>query len=122
MDLDEFTQPGWVDAADNFREGDKKYGTADLSVPVIVKPQTDDDASAPPPLTFGELMEMVDIAPGISPMPQGTPRPGSSHLRLGSVNPQSKTTISGDEPAVEPNTSLLLRLKPVEPGRFYPCI
>jgi len=70
MNLDELTQPGWEDAADYFRERDKKYGTAELRVLVVVQPQTDDDASAPPPTTFGELMDRLDIVPGISQMPQ----------------------------------------------------
>jgi len=81
--LDELTQPGWEDAADYFHERDKKYGRAEFRVPVVVQLQTDGDASAPPPTTFGELMERLDIVPGISQMPQGTSRPGSSHIRLG---------------------------------------
>jgi hypothetical protein len=83
MKLDELTQPGWEDAADYFRKRDKRYGTAELRVPVVVQPQTDDGASAPPPTTFGELIERFHIVPGISQMPQGTSRPGSSHIRLG---------------------------------------
>ena len=67
-------------------------------------------------------MEKLDIVPGISQMPQGTSRPGSSHIRLGSVKPQSNTTISGLEPATEPDTLRLLKVKPVEPVSFYPCI
>jgi len=122
MKLDEMPQPGWEDAADYFRQRDKKYGTAELRVPVVVQPQTDDDASAPPPTTFGELMGRLDIVPGISQMAQGTSRPGGSHIRLGSVKPQLITTISGPEPAGEPVKSPLLKAKPVEPVRFYPCI
>jgi hypothetical protein len=56
MKLDELTQPGWEGAADYFRERDKKYGIAELKVPVVVQPQTDDDASAPPPTSFGESL------------------------------------------------------------------
>jgi len=66
MKLDELTQPGLEDAADFFRERDKKYGTCELRVPAVVQPQTNDDSQAPPPTTFGELMESVDIVPGIS--------------------------------------------------------
>jgi hypothetical protein len=95
MKLDELTQQGWEDAADYFRERDKKYGTAELRLPVVVQPQTDDGASALPPTTFGELMERLDDVPGISQMPQGTSRPGSSHIRQGSVKPQSNTSVSG---------------------------
>jgi hypothetical protein len=122
MKLDELTQLGWEDAADYFRERNKKYGTAKLRVPVVVQPQTDDDASAPPPTPFGELMERLDIAPGISQMPQGISQPGSSHIRLGSVKPQSNMSISGLEPAAEPDTSRLLKAKPAERVSFYHCI
>jgi hypothetical protein len=36
--LNELTEPGWDDAADYFREQDKKYhdGTTELSVPAVV--------------------------------------------------------------------------------------
>jgi hypothetical protein len=44
MKLDELTQPGWEDAADDFCEQDEKCGTAEFRVPVDVQPQTDDDA------------------------------------------------------------------------------
>jgi len=65
MKLDELTQPGWEDVADNFRERDKKYSTSKLRVLAIVQRQTDDDAMAPSPSTFGELMECLEIFPGI---------------------------------------------------------
>jgi len=122
MKLDKLTQPGWADAGDNFRERDKKYGTTELRVPAVVQPQTMNDAPAPPTATFGELMESLDIVPGISQRPQGTSRPGSSHIRLSSVKPQSKSSIPSGEPAAEPDSSMLLKAKPVEPVRFYPCI
>jgi hypothetical protein len=122
MMLEELTQLGWEDAADYFREQDKKYGTAELRVLVIVQPQTDDDTSTPPPTTFGELMERLDIVPGISQFLQGTSRPGSSHIQLGSVKPQSNMRISSLEPAAEPYISPLLKVKPVDPVSLYPCI
>jgi hypothetical protein len=121
MKLDELTQLGWEDAADYFREQDKKYGTTELKVPAVVQPQSNDDSPAPLPATFGELMESLDIVPGISQRPQGTSRPGSSHTRLGSVKPQSKSFIPGGEPAAEPDSSMLLKVKPIEPVSFYPC-
>jgi hypothetical protein len=122
MKLDELTQPGWEDAADYLRNRDKKYGTSKLRIPAVVQQQTNEDAPAPLPTTFGELMESHDIVPGISQRPQGTSRPGSSHIRLGSVKPQSKSSILSGEPAAEPNSSPLLNAKPVEPVRFYPWI
>ena len=93
MKFDELTQPGWEDAADYSSERDKKYGTFDLRVPAVVQPQTNDDAPAPAPTTFGELMESLDIVPGISQRPEGTCQPGNSHIRLGSLKPQSKSSI-----------------------------
>jgi len=128
MKLDELTQQGWEDAAGYFCERHKMYGTFELRVPAVVQPQMNDDAPAPPPTTFGELMECVDIVPGISQRPQGTPRPGSSHIQLGSVKPQSKSSIPSSEPAAEPDSSTLLKAKPVEPEisvepvSIYPCI
>jgi len=122
MKLDELTQPGWEDAADYFCEQDKKYGTTELRVPAGVQPQTMDDASAPPLAIFRELMESLEIVPGIWQRLPGTWRPGSSHIRLGSLKPQSKSSIPSGEPAAEPYLSMLLKAKPVEPVSIYPCI
>jgi hypothetical protein len=122
MKLDELTEPGWEDAAEYFRLPDKKYGTAELRVLAVVQPGTDDDASARPATTFGQRMERIEIVAQISQMPQGTSRPGSSHIRRGSVKPQSNTSMSGLQPAAEPDTSPLLKAKPVEPVSCYPCI
>ena len=88
MKLDQLTQPGWDDAADSFRDGDSKYGTSKLRVPAVVIPQRDDDASPPSLTTFGELMECLEIVPGIPQMPQRTSAPRSSQMRLGCGKPQ----------------------------------
>jgi len=64
-------------------------------------------------------MESLDIVRGISEV---TSRPGSSHIRLGSVKPQSKSSIPSGEPAAEPDSSPLLKAKSVEPVSFHPCI
>ena len=122
MKLDQLTQPGWEDAVNYFHERDKKYGTSGLQVPAVVQKQTGDDATTPVPSTIGELLEGLDIVPGISPMPQGTSRPESSHIRLDSVEPQSNTSISGLESTAERNASPLLNAKPVVPVSFYPSI
>jgi hypothetical protein len=122
MKLDELSQPELEDAANYFRERDKKYGISKLMVPAVVHPQKNEDALAPPPRTFGELMESHDIVPGISQRPQGISQPGSSHIRLGSVKPEFKSSIPSGEPAAEPDSSTLLKEKPVEPVSFYPCI
>jgi hypothetical protein len=91
-------------------------------VPAIVQLQTKDDAPAPQPATFGELMEILNIFPGISRRPQGTSRPGTSDIRLSSVKPQSQSSIASGEPAAEPDLSILLKAKPVEPVSYYPYI
>ena len=72
MKLDELTKPGWENTADYFCERDKKYGTTELRVPAVLQPQSNDHAPAPPTPTFGELMDSLDIVPGISQRPQGT--------------------------------------------------
>jgi len=122
MKIDELTQPGWEDAADSLLEPDTKYGTSELRVPAVVQKQSNDDAPAPLPTTFAELMESLDIVPGKSHRPQGTSRTGSSHVRLGPVKAQSISSIPSGEPAAEPNSSTLLNANAVEPVSFYPCI
>jgi len=122
MKLDELTQPGWGDAANWFRESDKKYGTSDLSVLAVINPQTEDDAAARAPTTIGELIECVDIVPGILQMPQETSRPGSRQLWVGSRKPQSNTSISGPRPAVALISSLIQNAKPFVLGNLHPCI
>jgi len=107
MKLDELTQPGYEDTAHYFPEKYKKYGTSESSIPAVIQLQTDDDAAAPAPTTFGEPMESLGIVPGILQMPQGTSRPGSSHMRLYCGKPQSKTRIPGLEPAMEPDSSVI---------------
>jgi len=72
MKLDELTLLGWEDAADYFRARDKKYSTSALRVPAVVQQQTDDVAATTVPTMIGELLECLDIVPGISQMPQGT--------------------------------------------------
>jgi hypothetical protein len=63
LQLDELTQLGWEDAADYFRQQHKKYRTSKLTVGAVFQPQTNVDAPAPPPTTFVELMESLDIVP-----------------------------------------------------------
>jgi len=110
MKFDELDQPRWEHAANYFRERDKKYGTSELMVPAVIQQRTNNDAPPHPPTTFAELMESLHIVPGIS---ERTSRPGSRHIRLGSVKPQSKSSIPSGEPAAEPDLSPLLKAKPV---------
>jgi len=41
---------------------------------------------------------------------------------IGSVKPESKSSIPSGEPAAEPYSSMLLKAKPVELVSFYLCI
>ena len=75
MRLDELTQPGWGDAANYFRERDMTYGTAELKVPAVVKPQIDTTTATPSPISVGELMQSPVIVQGQSEMPAVTCRP-----------------------------------------------
>jgi len=121
MKLDELTPTGWGDAVNSFPESDMKYGPSRLKVPAVVKPQSDQDSAAAPPTQFGDIMECLDIVPGISQMLQGTSRPGSSHLRLASGKPQSDTGRVGLGPATGPDTSHRLKLKLVDPVSLSSC-
>jgi hypothetical protein len=67
---DELTHPGWVDAADYFRERDMKYRPTELKVPAVGNPQADLTAATPSPTTCGELMQTLEIIPRQSQMPQ----------------------------------------------------
>jgi len=74
MKLDELTQRGSEGAADYHRDRDMKYGISNVRVPAVFTPQTDDDAAAPAPTIFGELMECLDSVPGMWPVVQGISR------------------------------------------------
>jgi len=90
--LDELTHLGWGEAADYFHKRDMKYGTTELTVPAVVKPQTDSTAPAPSLTTFGELMQGLDIVPGQSQMPRVTSQQGSS--QMGWVRRNLRQTIT----------------------------
>jgi len=122
MKLDELTQPGWGDVAYYFRQRDKMYGTSELKVPAIIKSQTDHVAAAPSPTTFGELLETLDIVPGISPMLQCTSRPGSSHMKVGSGKLKSPERISSFPPGAESDLLLMTYATPVQSASAYHCI
>jgi len=66
MKFNKSTQPGWEDAADYFRERDKKYGTFEFRVPAVVQQRRNDNAPPHTPTTFAEVMDSLGIVPGIS--------------------------------------------------------
>ena len=105
MRLDELTQLEWGDAANCFCERDMKYGTTELKVPAVVKPQTDTTAATPAPTTFGELMQVLDIVLGPSQMWQVTSRQGSSPIRLGSEKLEADNQIVYLMPDAGPDSS-----------------
>ena len=85
VNIARLSQPGWEDAADYICERDKKYDTSGLMVAAVVHTETDEDAAAPSPITFGEDLDCLEIVPGILQMPHGTSGPGSGQIRLGSM-------------------------------------
>jgi len=109
--LDELTQPGWVDAADYFRERDMKYGMTELKIPAVGKPQEDWTAATPSPTTFGELMQALDIVPGQSQMPQVMSRQGTSQMRVGSEKPEADNRILPPLSAAVPDSSRIVLAK-----------
>jgi len=58
--LTELMQPGWRDTADDFRVRDLKYGTAEMRVPAVVKPQANMVVASPAPTILGELIEPLE--------------------------------------------------------------
>ena len=72
LKIEEFTHPGWGDAADYFRERDKKSGTTQWKAPAVVQPQMADDAALSLPTTLSEPLATLHSVPGKSQMPQVT--------------------------------------------------
>jgi len=122
MKLDEMAQQGWGDTAYYICGTDMNYGTAKLRVPVVVKLQTDDVAAAPALTTFGELVEYLDIVPGISQILQGTFPQGSIQMRPGSGKARSDKGIAYLAPDMDPNSWSIQTLKSCAPVSYYPCI
>jgi hypothetical protein len=122
MMLDKLTPPGWEDAADYFRETDKKNGTSVLRVPAVVQQRTDVDAAPSAPTTIGELQECLGIVPGISQLPQGISLPGCSHIKLGSRNLQLNPGILDLLPAAKPDSSVNQNVNLAALFSFYPGI
>jgi len=122
MRLDVLTQPGWGHAANYFRERDMRYGTAELMVPAVVKPQTDSTTATPSPITFGEHMQTPKIVRGQSEMPVVTSRPGSSQMRLGSEKPQSHKFIPVLSPGMATDSIPIRDVNPFETVSFYHCM
>ena len=121
MRLDELTQWGWGTAAKNFRERDMRYGTAELMVQAVVKPQIDLTTATPSPITVGEHMQTPEIVGGQSEMPAVTSRPASSQMRLGSEKPQSDKVIPVLSPGMAIDFIPIQDANPLEPVSFYPC-
>jgi hypothetical protein len=99
-----------------------QYGTTELKVPAVAKPQTDLTAATPSPTTFVELVQALDIGLGHLQMPQVTSRQGSSQMRLGLEQGPADNHIVPTMPGVVPNSSQREIAKPVSPESFYACI
>jgi len=122
MSLDELMQPGWGDAANYFRESDMKYGTGELMVLVVVRPQIDSTAATTPQATFGEHMQILGIVRGQWRMLAVTSRPGRSQIRLGSEKPQWYKFLHVLSHDAVPDSALIRDSNPGDPVSVYPCI
>jgi hypothetical protein len=122
MRLDELTQPGWGDAANYFRERDMTYGTAQLEVPAVVKPQIETTAATLSSITVGQHMQTPEIVRGKSDMAAVASRPGSTQMRLVAEKPQSHKFISVLSPGMETDAMPIQDANPVEPISFYPSM
>jgi hypothetical protein len=121
INLEELTQPEWGDPADYICESDVNDDTSEVRVVAVIKLQPDRDASAPVPTTFWELLDCLDVVPGISQIAQKTSQPGSRYVGLGPGKPQSDTGIPGHAPAAQPNRSPMPKAKPVDSVGCYIC-
>lgn len=111
---DELMQPQLRDPADYFHETDKTYGTAQLSVPAVVKLQTVEDAAASARETFGQLMKTLDNVPRKVRMLHGTFQPASSPMRLGFWKQQSNICIASLPPGAVCDLLAINHAKPVK--------
>jgi len=121
MKLDELTQTGWADADDYFLQTDLKYGTAEMKIPAVVKPEQDELTATPAPTTFGELMETLHIVPEYRKWHQGlfTKKLSFEKKRLGSGKPQSRIHIVYLPPNTELNSLPKKSSRSVESMRNY---
>jgi len=120
MRLHELTQPGWGDAANYFGERDMKYGTAELMVPAVDKPQIDTTAANPSPITVGEHMQTLQIVRGQSEILAVTSWPGYSQMRLGLEKSELHKFIPVLSPGMATDSMPIQGAKSVEPVSFDP--
>lgn len=71
-----------------------KYGTTDLKVWEVVKPQTGMTAPTPSLTTFREFIHTLEIIAEQLHMPQHTSQLGSSPMRMGPEKPQAQSHIA----------------------------
>jgi len=116
---DQFTQPRCAEAPDYYCEREYKYGTSKLCIPVVIQLKTDDDVVPPEPTAFVEVMEHLQIVPGVSGLPQGTSRPPNSHRRIRSGMLHTVTSIHGVVSPMVPDLSLIQNATPVELITFH---
>jgi len=122
MRLDELTHPGWGDAAKYIRVRALRYGTAELNVEVVAKPQIDSTTATPSMMTVGEHMQTPELIGGQAEMPVVTSRPGRGQMRLGSEKPQSHKFILVLSPGMATDSMPIQDANLVEPVSFYPCM
>jgi Uri superfamily endonuclease len=120
--LDKLTKLGWWDVANYFGERGMTYGTTEVKVPAVVKPQIDMTAATPYPTTFGEHMRTVDIVCGQLQLSAVTSRPGSRQMRQSSEKTKSQTLIQVLSPDMVPNSTLIHDETLIDTVGFHCCI
>jgi hypothetical protein len=103
-------------------ERDMSYGTAELKVPVVVKPQIDSTVATPSPIPVGEHTQTPDIVRRQLEMPAGTSQPGCSQMWLGAEKPPSHKFRPVLSPAMATDPMSIQDANHVEPVSFYPCM
>jgi hypothetical protein len=98
-----------------------KSVTTELNFLAVIKPQTDTTAATQSPTTYGVLMQVLDIVPGQSHMPEVMSRQGSSQQRLGLVKPQADNDIVSLMPGAVPDLSQMEIVKKVHCLSFTPA-
>jgi hypothetical protein len=120
--LEELTQRACVNAENYFHESDIKYGTAELNLPAVVKPQIDRTAATPSLTTCREHRQNVDIFRGQSQMPPLTTQPGITQMMLRSETPKPQRIIAVLSTVVWTDLMTTHDPKDIEPVTIYPCI
>jgi hypothetical protein len=104
---------------DYVRARDMKYRTAELKILAVANPHIDSTTALPSRTIFGTLMQTLDMVRRQTEITQGSSRPGSSQMRMMSMQAESNQCIMSLLPNATLHWLLNKNSKPVEPISFY---